>query len=99
MIKAIINGIFKLIISLVSTILTPIDYAIERFLPGLGDLAEIVGTFIGYATQYAGWFVDASFIHPVVITGIIGYYTFKLTFWITIHTIKLAISWYNALKL
>ncbi len=99
MIKAIINGVMKLIISLVSTLLTPIDALIDQFLPELGELASLCGTYIGYATQYIGWILDASFISPILITGIIGYYTFKLTFWLAVHTMKLAIQWYDKLKL
>lgn len=99
MIKAIINGIMKLIISLVSLILVPIDALIDQFLPELGDLASLVGNYIGYCTQFIGWIIDAFFIHPVLVVGIIGYFTFKLTFWVTIHTVKLAIAWYNKLKI
>lgn len=99
MIKAIVKGVIKLMISLVSILLTPIDSLISQYLPQLDSLINYVNQFFTYVSQFLGWIIDASFISQEVLSFIVIYYTFKLTFWIILWGIKSAIKWYNALKL
>lgn len=99
MIKAIINGIMKLIMSLVSLLLSPIDALIEQFLPDLSNALDGLTSFFCYVTQYIGWVIDFAGIPSSVITLIVAYYTFKLTVPLVVSTVKLALKWYNTLKL
>ena len=99
MINAIITGIFKLITRLVGVVLLPIDALIETALPTLSGWINAAGTFIGYCTQSIGWVLSAIGISGNIITMIIAYYTFKLTLPLLVYTIKLAIKWYDKLKI
>lgn len=99
MINAIIKGIFKLITGLVSVILVPIDAIIETALPTLSSWINAAGVFLGYCTQSIGWVLSCIGINGNIISMIIAYYTFKLTVPLLVHTIKLAIKWYDKLKI
>ncbi len=99
MINAIINGIMSLIISLVSGILYPIDALINRFLPSVGDALGYVGDFfetlggvVPFVLSYTG--ISLEFI-SICVDLIVFVYTLPLA----VHAIKLAIKWYQSLKL
>lgn len=97
MIKAIINGIFKLIISLVGVLLAPIDSIIESALPGLSSAINAVGSFLSTCTSAIGWVLSCFGLSSSCLSLIVIYFTFKLTVPILIHAIKLAIKWYHML--
>lgn len=97
MIKAIINGIFKLIISLVGALLTPIDSLITNYLPGLSGAISAVGSFLNVCTQSIGWVLSCFGLSSSCISLIILYFTFKLTVPLLIYVFKLAIKWYHML--
>lgn len=94
-----INAIITLIMSLVKLITAPIDLLILNTLPDLSnaltsfaDVLDIIGTGIGWAISLSG-------ISSTAISLIIAYYTFKLTTPLVVSTVKIAIKWYNSLKL
>ena len=90
MIKAIINGIFKLIISLVGVLLAPIDAIITNALPGLSSAINGVGGFLSTCTSAIGWVLSCFGLSSNCISLIIVYFTFKLTVPLLIYTFKLA---------
>lgn len=98
MIKAIIKGIMSLIISLVSVILAPIDALISQFLPSLDNALSGFSSFLNMCGQYIGWVIDFTGLSSETISLIIAYFVFKLTVPLLVSTVKLAIKWYNALK-
>lgn len=98
MIRAIINGIFNLILALVNTILAPIDNVITQFLPGLADVLNYISQFFNYILQFIPWICSWLHLPTWLITFVIAYYVFKLTVPLLVHTVKLALSWYNRLK-
>lgn len=99
MINAIVKGIIKLIISLVSILLYPIDALIDSALPSLSNMISAVGTFLGICTSSIGWVLSCLGINGTIIGIIVVYYTFKLTAPLVVYAIKLAIKWYDKLKL
>lgn len=99
MIKAIITGVMNLIISLVSVLLVPIDALISSFLPDLSIALTGIGNFLNLCGTYIGWVIDFTGISAETISLIVVYYVFKLTVPLLVSTVKLAIKWYNALKL
>lgn len=99
MIKAIINGIFKLIMSLVNLLLLPIDALIEQFLPNVSEALSYVGGFFDYIGDFIPFVISYTGLSPVVLNAIVSITTFILTVPIMVHAIKLALSWYNKLKL
>lgn len=98
MIRAIINGIFNLVLALVEVILAPIDSLITQFLPGLSDVLNYIGQFFNYILQFIPWICSWLHLPTWLITFVIAYYVFKLSVPLLVHTAKLAISWYNRLK-
>lgn len=99
MIKAIIKGIFNLVIGLVDVLLAPIDALISQFLPGLNDVLNAIGSFFSYILSFIPWLCSWLHLPSWLITFVIAYYVFKLTVPLAIHTVKLAISWYDKLKI
>lgn len=98
MINALLTGIFKLIIGLVSIILTPIDALITSALPSLDNALTAVASFFTYIGSSIGWVISLTGLSSETLSLIVLYFTFKLTAPMLFYMIKLAISWYNKLK-
>ena len=98
MINKILMGIMKLIIGLVTALLTPIDNLITSLLPSLSGVLDSVSSFLNLATQSIGWVISLSGLSSSVISLIILYYGFKLTAPLAFYMIKLALAWYNKIK-
>lgn len=98
MINAIINGIMNLIVSLVSTLLKPIDLLILQFLPDLSNAFTAIGNMLNLASQYVGFAISITGLSNETLSLIVLYYTFKLTIPLMVSTIKSAIKWYDKLK-
>lgn len=99
MIKKIISGIFKLIIGLVQTLLAPIDSLISSALPDLAAGINAVYSFLSLCMQSIGWVLSVFAIPSGALSLLVLYYGFKLTVPLAISTIKLAIRWYDKLKI
>lgn len=98
MINKLLMGIIKLIISLVSVLLTPIDLLIESLLPDLSSALTAVGNFFSLISQSIGWGISVLGLSNETLSLIVLYFTFKLTAPMGFYMIKLALSWYNRLK-
>lgn len=99
MIKALISGIFKIIISLVSVLLAPIDALIAQFLPSLDNALSYISLFFDYIGGFIPWVISYTGLSPLVLNIIIDIIVFILTVPIMVETIKLAVAWYNKLKI
>ncbi|MBQ3021688.1 MAG: hypothetical protein IJD92_05655 [Bacilli bacterium] len=98
MINAILMGVIKLIVGLVSLILSPIDSIIISALPNLSNALSAVGSFLNLIAQGVGWAVSATGLSNETLSLIVMYFTFKLSAPMLFYMIKLAISWYDKLK-
>jgi len=98
-IKAIINGVFKLIMSLVSLLLAPIDLLIEQFLPDVAEIIDYVSSFFDYIGDFISFVISYTGLSELVLNGIYVIIVFILTVPLMVHTVKLALAWYNKLKL
>lgn len=98
MINKILLGIFKLIISLVSLILAPIDNLILNVLPDLSNALTAVGNFFNLISTSIGWCISTLGLSNETLSLIVLYFTFKLTAPMLFYMIKLAIKWYDKLK-
>ena len=98
MIKAILKGIFKLVISLVSLLLSPIDSLISSSMPALSDGLNAVASFFNWVGNLMPWGMSWFALSSSVVSLFIAYMTFKLTVPLAINTVKLAIKWYDKLK-
>lgn len=99
MIKRIIKGIFKLVIGLVNLLLAPIDALIDSALPSLSAGINAVYSFLSLCMRSIGWVLSVFAIPTGALSLLVLYYGFKLTVPIAISTIKLAIKWYDKLKI
>lgn len=91
-------GVFKIIISLVSLLLTPIDNLIAQFLPGLDDAFTMIGNLVQQLCNVVPWVMSWMGVSSVVVSLLVSYLTFKMSVPIVVHTIKLALKWYDKLK-
>lgn len=98
MINKLLMGIIKLIVSLVTVILSPIDTLIETALPDLSNALTAVGSFFSFISQGIGWAVSLTGLSNEALSLIVMYFIFKLTAPMLFYMIKLALSWYNKLK-
>ena len=98
MIKALLKGIIKLIIGLVTLILAPIDNLIESALPQLSSGFTAIGNFLNIISSGIGWGISLTGLSSSAISLLVAYYVFTLTAPMLFYMIKLALSWYNRLK-
>lgn len=98
MINALLKGIFSIIITLVNVLLTPIDAAINAALPSVASAISFVGNFFSWVLGFIPFICSWLNLPQWFVTFIIGYWTFKLTVPLIIHTVKLAIAWYDKIK-
>lgn len=99
MIKAIINGVMKLIMSLVTVLTAPIDLIISNALPDLSNALSSFANVLNLIGDTMGWVISLTGISSTAISLIITYYVFKLSTPILFSSIKAAIKWYKTLKL
>lgn len=99
MIKAIIMGIFKLILGLVNVLLIPIDTLIAQFLPSLDNALNSISEFFDYIGGFIPWVISYTGLSPLFLTIIIDIIVFILTVPLMVSAIKLALAWYNKLKI
>lgn len=98
MINKLLMGIIKLIVSLVSVLLAPIDYSIQSLLPDLSNALTAIGDFFEIVSQSIGWCISLTGLSNETLSLIVLYFTFKLTAPMMFYMIKLALTWYNKLK-
>lgn len=98
MIKAIIKGIFKLVLSLVNLILLPIDTLISNYLPSVANAIDMVAGFFNWVSNLIPWAMSWFGLNSTTVALFVAFTTFELTVPLLVHTVKLAIKWYNALK-
>lgn len=99
MINAILKGIFKLIISLVNILLLPIDTLISTTMPSIADGLKMVSNLFNYIASIVPWAISWFGFNATVMGLFVGYMTFELTTPLIVSTIKLALKWYNKLKI
>lgn len=98
MINTILTGIFSLIIGLVNTILLPIEAIISNYIPSLDSAFSMVAMLFENLVNFIPWVISWTGLNSTIIGLIVSYFTFKLTVPFLVHTIKLAIAWYDKLK-
>lgn len=99
MIKAIINGVISLVISLVNILLSPINTIINQFLPSLSSALNSVSGFFDMIGDIIPWLVSYTGLDANLISFIIDAAVFVFTVPLLVQTVKVAIKWYDKLKL
>ena len=98
MINKILVGIFKVVTKLISVLLAPINLLITNMLPNFNNMLSIVGNFFSQVGTYTNYILDSFLISDEVVSFLILYWVFKLTFPFLVYSIKLIIKWYDKLK-
>lgn len=99
MIKIILMAIFKLILSLVNLLLTPINSIISNFLPSLDNALTSIADFFDYIGGFIPWVISYTGLSSLTLTIIVDIIIFIFTVPLMVSTIKLALAWYNKLKI
>ena len=92
-------GVINFIVGFISLLLVPIDNLILSLLPDLSNALTAIGSYLNIISQGLGWAISLSGLSSTTISLIITYYVFKLTAPISLYLIKLAVAWYNKLKI
>lgn len=98
LITAIFNIVIALVLKLLQLILMPIDWLIKTAIPSLAQGLTDIASFLVLMAQGLGWAISASGLPPALLVLIALYTIFKLSVPIQLWFIKLAVSWYRALK-
>lgn len=98
MIALLFQKLFDIIISLINVLLAPIDLIIQAALPQVAQLLGYVNAMIDVAITGLAYAISFTMLSPSLIGILYGCLLFILTVPLAIHSIKLVIRWYNALK-
>lgn len=98
MIQKLLTGIFKLVINLVTLLLSPIDSLITSALPDVSPALNAFNSLIDYVINFIAYCVDLTGLSSTAINLIIIYFSFTLLSRPVVYIIKLALKWYDTLK-
>ena len=79
--------------------LIPIDLLIETFLPDINNLLISISNVFDLISNTINWVTNLVGLSPEFVSILSLYFVFTLTLPLQLYVIKLAIKWYNALKI
>ncbi len=89
MIQAILNGVFSLVNSAISMVLTPIDSLFSHLFPDISNYISIVNNFFtSTLPPYVNWFVN---LFPPTFKSLFGLY---LTFLLSLGVVIISVHTY-----
>lgn len=92
-------AIVKFIVSFINILLYPVDMIIQNFLPDLSNIFTAIGNYLSIIASSIGWVISLSGLSSGTISLVILYYIFKLSAPLVFYFIKMAVQWYDKLKL
>lgn len=98
MIAKLFTFIFDLVINLVNLLLSGVDSIIEQFLPSVADAIDMISALFSSVLNFIPWVMSWMGLNSTVVGIVVAVFTFELTVPFIVHTIKLAIKWYDKLK-
>lgn len=99
LVKAIVSGIFKLIMALVNIVLTPLDLLIKALIPDLSEAFSRINSFFDLLGDYSSFAISYLGFDNTTISIVLLLLTAIISIPLAVHTVKLAIKWYNTLKI
>lgn len=99
MINAIINGIFKLILLLANTLMSPIVSAVTSLFPAVDTYFGYINVFLGYALTYVGTILDLFLVPRSALVLLLDYFLICYSIYLVAITLKFAINIYNKFKI
>ena len=98
MIAKLFTFIFDLVINLVNLLLSGVDSIIEQFLPSVADAIDMISALFSNVLNIIPWVMSWMGLNSTVVGIVVAVFTFELTVPFIVHTVKLAIKWYDKLK-
>ena len=99
MINAITNGIFKLILLLANTLMSPIISAVTALFPAVDTYFGYINVFLGYALTYVGTILDLFLVPRSALVLLLDYFLICYFIYLVAVTLKFAINIYNKFKI
>lgn len=99
MINAIVKGIFSLINTLFSALLSPIISVITALFPSTATFFSSISVFLSYCFTYIRSILQLLCIDDTIIIAFFDYLVILYTIYTTVIVIKFAITVYNKFKL
>lgn len=99
MIKSILTGIFKLIINLFNTILSPIVGLVTALFPSVAALFNHISSFLSSALTYAATALDLLFVPRSALVLLFDYFAVCYSIYLTVISVRFVINVYNKFKL
>lgn len=97
MIKAIINGIMKLVTSILNIVLLPVNTLIANIFPNMSTAINSFTTFVNtYIGGTLGYFF--SLLPPISRSIIVLWFTFLITYYGVVWSYSLIIKIYNVIQ-
>lgn len=97
MVNKLLKGIFKVVIGLVTTIMSPIENLIDTYVPQLNDIFGLFSDFLNYVSGFIFWVLSWFHIPRAIFLGVIAIIIAKLTIGKLVHVVKLALAWWRTL--
>lgn len=98
MIAKLFTFLFKVVITLVNTLLGGVDNLIETYLPQVANAIDMISSLFQNILLLIPWVMSWMGLNSTVVGIVVAVITFEITVPFLIHTIKLAIKWYDKLK-
>lgn len=99
MIKSILTGIFKLIIKLFNTILSPIVALVTALFPSVASLFNHISSFLSSALTYATTALDLLFVPRPALVLLFDYFAVCSSIYLIVISVRFIINVYNKFKL
>ena len=94
-----LNGIFTFVAYAVNLLLLPIDALLRYYIPNFNNLMSYVNAFFDILIQYSNWVISSFGISNAVLNIIKLELYFLLMAPLGCLTVKLAVNWFNKLKI
>lgn len=97
MIKALLNGIMKIVTSVLDIVLLPVNSLIQNIFP---DFSSYIGTFTAFVDRYIGGMLGyfISIIPPISRGIIIMWFTFLITYYGVVWSYSLIVKIWNVIQ-
>lgn len=91
--QSLMTLLIQVAMALSGILLLPISALIKTYIPDFDAGLEKLPLIFDYVIQYAGFVVQAFAIPPILITMLVGYYTFAVTTRLAFWSFKIALKW------
>lgn len=89
--------VMGLLLSVLDILLIPINYIIDKLIPGLNDALLQIADYFDLANTYMAWIFSAFAIPATAVTLAASYYLFTFLVTVGVYSFKLIIKWKNAI--